>query len=95
MEVVNGGEHAGFSSLRAKDAQSAILNLAEGDPVAEWGRLIFYATDVDGFWAHLCDKGFRPGLMGRALFSHARSGWARIIVCATDLVPLRTRLQDP
>jgi catechol 2,3-dioxygenase-like lactoylglutathione lyase family enzyme len=52
MELLYGGEDAGFSSLRAKDTQSAILNLEQGDkharrshrfltsllpkPIAEW-----------------------------------------------------------
>ena len=40
-EVLYGGETAGFSSLRAKDADSAILNLEQGEPVDGWGRLIF------------------------------------------------------
>jgi catechol 2,3-dioxygenase-like lactoylglutathione lyase family enzyme len=60
MEVVYGGERAGFCSLRAKDAHSAILNLEEGDTVTDWGRLIFYVADVDAFWAYLCEKGFHP-----------------------------------
>ncbi len=46
MELLYGGEGAGFSSLRAKDAQSAVLNLEQGDGVTRWGRLIFYVTDV-------------------------------------------------
>jgi uncharacterized glyoxalase superfamily protein PhnB len=45
---------------RAKDEQSAVLNLEEGDAVTEWGRRIFYVSDVDGFWTYLREKGFRP-----------------------------------
>jgi catechol 2,3-dioxygenase-like lactoylglutathione lyase family enzyme len=45
MELVYGGEGTGFSSLRARDTQSAILNLEQGKPVTRWGRLIFYVTD--------------------------------------------------
>src|SRR6266852_3446473 len=60
MELLYGGEKAGFSSLRAKDAQSAILNLEEGDTVTQWGRLIFYVSDVDRFWTYLKDKGLHP-----------------------------------
>jgi len=60
MELLYGGEDAGFSSLRVKDVQSAILNLEKGDTVTEWGRLIFYVADVDAFWTYLCEKGFRP-----------------------------------
>jgi uncharacterized glyoxalase superfamily protein PhnB len=28
--------------------------------VTNWGRLIFYVTDVDAFWNHLKDRGFDP-----------------------------------
>jgi catechol 2,3-dioxygenase-like lactoylglutathione lyase family enzyme len=60
LELLYGGERAGFTSLRAKDAQSAILNLEQGRPVTGWGRMIFYVSDVDGFWAYLQGKGFHP-----------------------------------
>src|ERR1700736_4298549 len=60
MELLYAGERAGFTSLRAKDAQSAILNLEQGEPVTSWGRLIFYVTDVDAFWSHLKERGFDP-----------------------------------
>jgi len=53
MELLYGGEGTGFSSLRAEDSQSAILNLEQGKPVTRWGRLIFYVTDVDALWNHL------------------------------------------
>jgi catechol 2,3-dioxygenase-like lactoylglutathione lyase family enzyme len=60
LELLYGGERAGFTSLRAKDAQSAILNLEQGPSVAGWGRLIFYVADVDVFWAHLKALGCDP-----------------------------------
>jgi catechol 2,3-dioxygenase-like lactoylglutathione lyase family enzyme len=60
MEVLYGGEDAGLSSLRAKEAQSAILNLEQGEAVTRWGRLIFYVTDVDALWNHLKERGFDP-----------------------------------
>ncbi len=41
MELLYGGEGAGFSSLRAKDVQSAMLNLELGHAVTGWGRMIF------------------------------------------------------
>src|SRR5437660_6302064 len=53
MELLYGGETAGFSSLRAKHAESAILNLEEANTVTQWGRLIFYVADVDEVWRHL------------------------------------------
>ena len=60
LELLYGGERAGFSSLRTKDTQSAILNLEEGHAVTRWGRLIFHVTDVDACWAHLKENGFQP-----------------------------------
>jgi catechol 2,3-dioxygenase-like lactoylglutathione lyase family enzyme len=60
MEVLYGGEGSGFSSLVAKDADSVILNLEEGETGTEWGRLIFHVTDVDACWQHLNDLGFAP-----------------------------------
>ncbi len=60
MELLYGGESTGFSSLRARDTQSAILNLELGKPETRWGRLIFYVTDVDALWDHLKDHGFDP-----------------------------------
>jgi catechol 2,3-dioxygenase-like lactoylglutathione lyase family enzyme len=60
MELVYGGERAGFSSLRAKDPDSAILNLEQGRLVSGWGQLIFHVADMDAFWAYLCEKEFHP-----------------------------------
>ena len=62
MELLYGGESTGFSSLRARDTQSAILNLEQGEAVTRWGRLIFYVTDVDALWNHLKDRGFDPDI---------------------------------
>ncbi len=60
MELLYGGENAGFSSLLAKDVQSAILNLEQGAAGTRWGRLVFHVTDVDALWNHLKDRGFEP-----------------------------------
>jgi catechol 2,3-dioxygenase-like lactoylglutathione lyase family enzyme len=60
MELLYGGEQASFSSLRANNSESAILNLERGDTVSRWGRLIFHVTDVDAFWTHLKGRGFNP-----------------------------------
>ena len=46
------GEGMGFSSLRARNEQSAILNLEQADAVTQWGRLIFTQT-VFGCWKPL------------------------------------------
>ena len=37
MELLYGGEGTGFSSLRTRDSQSAILNLERGEAVTGWG----------------------------------------------------------
>jgi catechol 2,3-dioxygenase-like lactoylglutathione lyase family enzyme len=61
MNLLYGGERTTFSSLRASDSASAILNLEQGVSMPQWGRLIFHVTDVDAFRAHLRDnKGFDP-----------------------------------
>ena len=62
MEMVYGGEGSCFSSLRANDLESAILNLEEGDRVSRWGRIIFHVTDVDAFWTLLKGEGFDPAI---------------------------------
>jgi uncharacterized glyoxalase superfamily protein PhnB len=63
-ELLYGGEGAFFSSLQASDADSAILNLEQGEPVNGWGRLIFHVADVaekprNASWGeryfHICD----------------------------------------
>jgi hypothetical protein len=37
-----------------------LLNLQKGRPSADWGRMIFHVADVDAFWTHLKQKGFKP-----------------------------------
>ena len=60
MEVLYGGEGAFFSSLRAGEAESAILNLEQGERVNGWGRLIFHVADVDALWRRFNKLGFQP-----------------------------------
>jgi catechol 2,3-dioxygenase-like lactoylglutathione lyase family enzyme len=60
LELFYGGEGAAFTSLRANNAQSAILNLEQGKTETRWGRLIFYVTDVDALWTRLKGSGFNP-----------------------------------
>ena len=60
MELLNGRERASFTSLRANNSVSVILNLEQGDSVSRWGRLIFHVADVDEFWTHLKGKGLDP-----------------------------------
>ena len=60
MELLYGGEHSSFSSPRANDSESVILNLEQGNGVSRWGRIIFHVTDVDAFWTLLKGAGFDP-----------------------------------
>jgi catechol 2,3-dioxygenase-like lactoylglutathione lyase family enzyme len=60
MELIYGGEDSYFSSLRSREAESAILNLEQGHPGKRWGRLILNVTDVDAFWTYLKETGFDP-----------------------------------
>jgi catechol 2,3-dioxygenase-like lactoylglutathione lyase family enzyme len=86
MELLYGGEGADFSSLRAKNAQSAILNLEQGETETQWGRLIFHVTDVDSLRTHLKEGGNSARrILGRTLLPHARSGRPRAVVCVPDL----------
>jgi hypothetical protein len=75
MELLYGGEGMGFSSLRARNEQSAILNLEQAEAVTQWGRLIFYVTDFDAFWM---ERGFDPQIPRDApwgmLLPYVRSG---------------------
>jgi catechol 2,3-dioxygenase-like lactoylglutathione lyase family enzyme len=61
MKLVYGGEEECFSSLCTSHSNGPILNLEQGNPVAHWGRLIFYVSDVDAFCAYLKEKELRPG----------------------------------
>ena len=60
MELLYGGPHGVFSSLRTTDAGSPILNLEQGRPTKDWGRMIFHVADVDSSWNYLTERGFQP-----------------------------------
>jgi catechol 2,3-dioxygenase-like lactoylglutathione lyase family enzyme len=60
MDIIYGDEDGCFSSLCAKDVKGPILNLEQGNPATQWGRMIFHVADVDGFWAYLWRRGFHP-----------------------------------
>ena len=62
MEVIYGGEHGCFSSLRTWNPKDPILNLEQGGAMTQWGRLIFYVPQVDAFWGFLKKKGLQPGI---------------------------------
>src|SRR5919197_3697923 len=52
MEVLYGGSEATFSSLRMREAEHPIINLEEGRPATDWGRIIFHVADVDSSWSY-------------------------------------------
>src|SRR5215469_8742895 len=60
LEIIYGGPNAEFTSLRIPGAEFPLINLQQGRPTADWGRIIFYVSDVDFFWADLKQKGFEP-----------------------------------
>lgn len=60
LKTLYGDENAYFSSFATKDAKDTILNLEHGDPVNNWGRIIFYVKDVDKFWGYMKERGFNP-----------------------------------
>src|SRR5260370_33487119 len=62
MKLLYGGEQTSFSSLRANDSESAILNLERGDTASRWDRLIFHVAEVDAFWTQLKEKGLDPAI---------------------------------
>ena len=79
MELLYGGERSGFSSLRAKAAESVILNLESGNSVTRWGRIIFHVTDVDAFWTLLKGAGFDPEIPQNASWGNATfTFWIRM-----------------
>ncbi len=45
LEVIYGGSHAGFTSLRTAGAQDAILNLEQGVCSSGRGGLVFHVKD--------------------------------------------------
>ena len=60
LQMLYGGEQASFSSLCTKDESHTILNLEQGTAITNWGRVIFYVSDVDRFWTYLKEEGFNP-----------------------------------
>lgn len=60
FEKIYGGEAADFTSYRAG---TGFLNLAlrtHPGPLADWGRAIFYVSDVDAIHARAVAAGFTP-----------------------------------
>src|SRR3989442_1034420 len=62
-----------FSSLQARDADSAILNLEQGERVNGWGRLIFHVADADALWRRFNELGFEPAKPQNASIANAQA----------------------
>jgi uncharacterized glyoxalase superfamily protein PhnB len=65
FELLYGGENAAFSSFRAG---GNFINLIAQPPERQWswwGRLIFYVSDVDAFYARLVAAGCTLGTAPR------------------------------
>lgn len=60
LKLIYGGENASFSSFCTMEEQYAVLNLDQGKPAGDWGRLIFYVDDVDACRQYLKEMGFNP-----------------------------------
>lgn len=60
LELLYGGKDSFFSSLRTRTVKDVILNLEQGEPHPDWGRIIFYVQDVDVLFAYLRSQGFTP-----------------------------------
>jgi catechol 2,3-dioxygenase-like lactoylglutathione lyase family enzyme len=60
LELLYGGKESFFSSLRPRTIKDVILNLEQGEPHPDWGRIIFYVHDVDAFCLYLRSKGLNP-----------------------------------
>ncbi len=60
FEMTDGGNDATFTSFRVG---AGFLNLIAEPPVRQWswwGRVIFYASDVDALYARVLAAGYRP-----------------------------------
>jgi catechol 2,3-dioxygenase-like lactoylglutathione lyase family enzyme len=57
LQLIYGGKHSAFTSLRTAGAQDAILNLEQGACSNGWGRIIFHVKDVDELWGYITAKG--------------------------------------
>ena len=79
LELIYGGEGSSFTSLRTKDGDT-ILNLEHGNTRIQCGWVIFHVSNVDCFSIIPQRKGLSSRqptrcLVGRTLFSAARSWW--------------------
>ena len=60
FEVVHGGEDAAFTSFRAGANHLNLIAQPHQRRWSWWGRVIFYDSDVDGFYARVIAAGLKP-----------------------------------
>ena len=60
FELLYGGEDAQFTSLRAGTGYLNLIAQPAERRWSWWGRVIFYVTDVDGFYARAVAAGLKP-----------------------------------
>jgi catechol 2,3-dioxygenase-like lactoylglutathione lyase family enzyme len=60
LPIVYGGEDAAFTSFRAGDNFLNLIAQPEARHWSWWGRLIFYAPDVEALYARLVAAGIQP-----------------------------------
>ena len=60
FEQIYGGEPADFTSFRAGGGDLNLVQRSDPGRVEDWGRAIFYVTDVDAMHARALEAGFTP-----------------------------------
>jgi len=60
FEIVYGGEHATFTSFRAGPNHLNLIAQPAQRHWSWWGRVIFYAADVDALYARVIAAGYQP-----------------------------------
>jgi catechol 2,3-dioxygenase-like lactoylglutathione lyase family enzyme len=59
FRIVHGGAHEAFTSFALGDSYLNITSETHG-PIAWWGRIIFYVSDVDAFYRKVKALGIEP-----------------------------------
>lgn len=60
FELIHGGDHAAFTSLRAGTSYLNLAAQADGRQWGWWGRVILYVADVDALHGRLVASGYHP-----------------------------------
>lgn len=78
FELVHGGEDAAFTSFRAGANHLNLIVQPHQRRWSWWGRVIFYDSDVDGFYSRVIAAGLKPDTEGQPwLTLHLGFAWAR------------------